>query len=94
LSTQVPEMDAFGLRGPRYRTACVQDPTPEVASVPANVTVTGRLYQPFESGGRSGVAVTVGAVASYWSASDAPPELPARSVHEPDSVTVDPSGPL
>src|ERR1700729_1356101 len=36
-------------------------------AVPARVTVTGWLYQPFASGGRSGVAVAVGAETSTWS---------------------------
>jgi hypothetical protein len=37
---------------------------PEMASVPAKLTVSTWLYQPFESGLREGVAVTVGAVPS------------------------------
>ena len=37
----------------------------DVGSVPAKLTATGALYQPFAFGGRPGVAVTCGAVASY-----------------------------
>ncbi len=37
---------------------------PEVASVPLKPTESEWLYQPFESGARAGVAVTVGAVLS------------------------------
>ena len=40
---------------------------PEVASDPLQLIATWWLYQPFESGARAGVAVTVGAVASYLS---------------------------
>ena len=37
---------------------------PDVASVPLKETVSAWLYQPFESGLRPGVAVTVGPVPS------------------------------
>ena len=42
----------------------MQEPTPEPSSLPLNVTETGCEYQPFASGGRESVAVTVGGVAS------------------------------
>jgi hypothetical protein len=43
----------------------LQDSIPEVPSVPSKLTVNGWLYQVPESGGRAGVAVTVGPVWSY-----------------------------
>ena len=39
---------------------------PEVGSAPVKPTVSAWLYQPFESGLREGVAVTLGLVSSYW----------------------------
>ena len=50
-----------------------------MASVAANVTVSAALYHPFAFGWRDGVAVAWGAVASYFSANDAPPLFPALS---------------
>jgi hypothetical protein len=52
------------------------------------------LYQPFTSGCRAGVPVTVGGVESYLIVSDVEPVLPALSVQEPETVTFPPSGPL
>ena len=34
--------------------------------MPAKLTESAWLYQPFESGLREGVAVTTGPVSSYW----------------------------
>jgi hypothetical protein len=57
---------------------------PDVLSVPVKETPNAWLYQPLESGARAGTAVTpVGAVASYWSPSEAVPTLPALSVQVP-----------
>jgi hypothetical protein len=53
--------------------------SPEVASVPPKVTVTGALYHPFAFGWRSGVAVETGAVASYFSDKEPVPVFPALS---------------
>jgi len=41
-----------------------QESIPEVPSVPENETESAWLYQPFESAGRDGAAVTVGTVMS------------------------------
>src|SRR5512143_2112780 len=54
---------------------------PDPPSLPWNATWTGWLYQPFESGGRSNVMLSiVGAPASYWIEAPAVPTLPALSV--------------
>jgi hypothetical protein len=64
-----------------------------VASVAEKLTESGALYHPFAFAGRDGVAVACGAVASYFSAKDAIPVLPARSRQDPPTE-VDPlSGP-
>ncbi len=65
-----------------------------MASVPLKPTDSGWLYQPFESGPRAGVAVTVGAVSSYWKP-NVPGLLvfPARSRHVPLTDAVWSSGP-
>src|SRR5215475_990008 len=66
---------------------------PEVASVPPYCTVSGWLYQPFESGLRPRVPATdVGAVASYLSAKEPVPVLPALSVHVPPTDAAPSSG--
>src|SRR5215472_16911208 len=66
---------------------------PEVPSVPVKATLSAWLYQPFESGARAGTAVTpVGAVASYWSPSEAEPTLPALSVQVPPTDALAESG--
>src|SRR5262249_5342824 len=67
---------------------------PLVASVPAKETPTGARYQPFAFGARDGVAVTVGAVASYLKANAAEAELPAASVQLPETDAEAVSGPL
>ena len=57
-SVQCPTTEASALSGAEYVTAAHVS-TPEVASVPANVYVTARLYQSPASGLRSGArAVT------------------------------------
>jgi hypothetical protein len=67
---------------------------PEVGSAPPNCTVSGWLYQPFESGLRPRVPATdVGAVASYLSAKEPVPVLPALSVHVPPTDAAPSSGP-
>ena len=64
LSVQVPPTDALAESGLEYVFAAEQELIPEVPSVPENETDSAWLYQPFESAGRDGAAVTVGAVVS------------------------------
>ena len=66
---------------------------PAVASVPAKLTPSGALYQPFWPAGRAGVAVTWGAVTSYLNGNDPAPTLPARSVQVPSTRAEPLSGP-
>jgi hypothetical protein len=61
--------------------------------VPAKLTFSGRLYQPFESGERAGVALTDGAVASYFSPNVRDVVFPALSVQEPATDAAASSGP-
>src|SRR5689334_17563165 len=64
LSRHVPDTLADAASGPPY-VATVHDATPEVASVPATLTLTGWLYHPLTSGPRSAeIPVAVGGVAS------------------------------
>src|SRR5918996_1113514 len=83
LSMHVPDTAVFGTSGPRYVTAGAQECSPEVASEPLNETVSARLNQPLGFGWRSGLASTVGGVASYLSPKEAPPLFPALSVQLP-----------
>ena len=57
LSRQVPGTEAAAASGPAY-VVVVHEFTPDVASLPAKLIVTGRTYQPLRSGGRSAAAVT------------------------------------
>ena len=66
---------------------------PAVASVPAKLTVSEALYQPFASGARPGVAVVCGAVASYLSPNDVAPVFPAWSWQLPTTAASALSGP-
>src|SRR5438874_9212627 len=68
---------------------------PAVASSPWNAKVTGWLYKPSLSGGRTATAfVTPGAVASYLNPKALVPlALPARSLHEPLTEAAAASGP-
>src|ERR671922_843221 len=61
-------------------------------SLPWKVTVTAWLCQPFASGARA-EPVAPGAVASYFSASDAGAVFPALSLHVPLTVVPAVSGP-
>jgi hypothetical protein len=61
--------------------------------MPAKLTFSGRLYQPFESGERAGVPLTEGAVASYLRPNVRDVVFPALSVHEPVTEAVASSGP-
>src|SRR5918999_1411190 len=92
-SVHEPVTAAVAASGPPYGFAGSQEPRPEVASLPAKLTVSGRLYQPFASGARLGVAVTCGAVESYLSGRDADPMLPALSTQVPATAAVALSGP-
>src|SRR5215471_12993433 len=82
-SLQEPETLAPPSSGPEY-VAEVHEAIPEVASVPAKATATGWLYQPFASGARPALALTFGAVPSYFRPRLAGAEtLPALSVQVP-----------
>ena len=62
--------------------------------MPAKLTDSAWLYQPFESGARTGVAVTTGPVASYWKLKALLALVfPARSRQVPLMVPVASSGP-
>ncbi len=63
-SWQEPRTAASARSGPEYVCGGTQESIPEVASTPLKSTEIAWLYQPFESGARSGVALTTGAVAS------------------------------
>jgi hypothetical protein len=72
----------------------VQLSTPEVASAPAKATLTPWLYHPLESGDRAGLALTVGAVASYFNENEPGAlTLPATSRHVPATAAAALSGP-
>src|SRR5260221_9935358 len=93
-SVQVPVIVAAVVSGPAKRTGAVHEPTPDVASVPANVTETGWLYQPLFVGALPGEAVTVGGVAAYFIATDPGPlTLPGLSPHAPVAAPAAASGP-
>ncbi|HEU6444871.1 MAG TPA: hypothetical protein VFL61_07440 [Gaiellaceae bacterium] len=66
--------------------------TPDVPSVPWNVTVTAWLNQPFASGARA-VALAAGAVWSYLTTRPAGAVFPARSRHVPLTAVPAVSGP-
>ena len=63
-SVQPPPELALLLSGPLYVTVGVQESIPEVTSVPLQLIETAWVYHPAWSGGRAGVTVTVGPVAS------------------------------
>ena len=76
-------------------TGEVQEATPDVGSVPAQLTWTAWLYQPFTSAVRPGVAVTVGAVSSNLSGKETVELVfPALSVQLPFGAAVPLSGPV
>jgi hypothetical protein len=60
LSRQVPLIVVLEVSGPVYVDGAEQEAIPEVASDPVNAIATGRLYQPFQSALREGVAAAVG----------------------------------
>src|SRR5262249_22037375 len=64
-SRHEPETVAPPSSGPEY-VAEVHESIPDVASVPANATATGWLYQPFAPGARPARAFTWGGVPSSW----------------------------
>ena len=53
LSTQEPASVVLAVSGPEYVVEPVQEAMPDVASVPANATATGLVYQPPLVGGRA-----------------------------------------
>ena len=68
---------------------------PEVPSMPAQWKVTEWLYQPPASAPRLGVAVTLGALASYFRANEKGAlSLPATSRHVPETLALAESPPL
>jgi hypothetical protein len=76
-------------------TGEVQEATPDVGSVPAQLTWTAWLYQPFTSAVRPGVAVTVGGVSSNLSGKETVELVfPALSVQLPFGAAEPLSGPL
>ena len=91
LSVQVPLTVALSL-SVLQPTGAEQALRPAVASLPAKLTVSGWLYQPFVSAARLAAAVAVGAVASYLSGRLAVATLPALSVQEPLTVALGLSG--
>jgi hypothetical protein len=81
-SRHVPVTDTAVSSGPLYSAGAVHETAPDVASVPLNVTLSGRRYQPLPSGALSALAETAGAVASYLSVASAGALVfPALSVH-------------
>jgi hypothetical protein len=83
LSVQLPPTDALAESGLEYVFDAAQESIPEVPSVPENETESAWLYQPFESAGRDGAAVTVGGVLSILIVRVMllePPELVAEHV--------------
>ena len=94
LSTHEPASVVLAVSGPEYVVEPVQEAMPDVASVPANATATGLVYQPPLVGGRAADAVTAGAVASYFSGKvEAALTLPALSRHVPETEALLESGP-
>jgi hypothetical protein len=92
-SRQTPMTEAASASGPSYVTAG-QASMPAIASVPVKENATGRLYQPFASALRPALApVTVGSVASYLSANEREPTLPAKSRQVPSTDAPPLSGP-
>ena len=83
LSRHVPLTVVLGVSGPEYVIA-LHDAMPEPASEPWIVTWTEWLYQPFASGGRSKVMLSIeGPAASYFTVAAADAVLPALSEHDP-----------
>jgi hypothetical protein len=90
VSRQLPLTVPAPVSGPEYVCGAVQDWMPEVPSVPAKVTPTGALYQPFESAAREAEALAVGAVLSTWKffvTEVSPPSLDALHVNLVDAVS-------
>src|SRR5919109_515885 len=78
-SRHEPDSDTPALSGPEYVFAASQESMPAVTSVPAKLTESAALYQPFAFGCRAGAALACGAVASYLSGNDPKPAFPALS---------------
>lgn len=93
-SVQVALNVALALSPELYVEELGQLASPDVASLPCQVTVTGLLYQPLAFGLRSGVGLSAGAVESYLSGKVFEPTLPALSVHVPAGAALPLSGPL
>ena len=93
LSLQSPPTVIETPSGPANVLGASHESTPDVASVPKKLTISGWLYQPFASAGREGEAVTCGAVASYLTTNEPLALLPARSRHKPLTTAAALSGP-
>ena len=63
-SRQEPLTAAVALSGPEYDFGASQASSPDTASLPVKLTVSGRLYQPLTSGPRAATALACGAVSS------------------------------
>jgi hypothetical protein len=90
LSRHVPATEVPAVSGPPKPTD-EQDAIRDVASVPENEAVNGRVYQPFASGGRSAAPLTVGAVLSSLIVMvllALPPSLRAQQVKSVRTVSV------
>jgi len=67
LSVQLPLWLAPVVSGPAYVRFALHEATPEVASVPLQVSSTPVRYQPWEFGGRPADTLVAGGVASILS---------------------------
>ena len=92
-SRHVPATAAVALSGPEKLFVGSHESSPDVASPPEKLTVSGAVYQPAAFAGRLGAAVTCGAVASYLSGREPASLFPALSRHEPLTVAAEASGP-
>jgi hypothetical protein len=83
----VPPSAVEVVAAPPYVCGGVQEAIPENA-LPERVTVTGWLYQPFTSGGRSGVALALGIEISMCSGKLNVDEVPSDQVTAQYSVVL------
>jgi hypothetical protein len=83
LSVQVPLTDVPPVSGPLYVLFGLHEATPDVASLPFQVTSTLDFSQPFAFGPGVGDGVVDGGVESYFSPKLVGVLFPAASEHEP-----------
>jgi hypothetical protein len=93
LSRHVPVTTVEATSGPEYVFVGSHESTVDVASAPAKAMAIGARYQPLTLGWRPGMAVATGAVASYFTGSDAVAVLPALSRQVPSTALETVSGP-